>query len=261
MHWMSRLQSTGRLTPTRLTVGRLTLISMVVAGSALLAAAAPGDDKVKGKEPEVPQLPGIHVDRKNKVVDVEGKIILPLNADWLELLACAPKSREHESIVRIEAKPSHIHGALLLIGLKPGAPGRAERVGCAWVYHAPKGAAVAVTIVYEKDGKQVEVAANEWIIEQKTKAKLPDNVWLFTGSTIYEVDGKGVYLADIEGNILSLVNFGNEVLARKTARRGGQEGGNTWGANAKEIPPIGTKVLVRLKAAKEEGKGDEKGEK
>jgi hypothetical protein len=49
------------------------------------------------------------------------------------------------------------------------------------------------------------------------------------------------------------------VLARKTARRGGQDGGgNNWGANPKTIPPIGTKVTVRLKPAKDEGKGDEK---
>ncbi len=235
------------------------LLAIGAATCALAAEDAPkpaqpetpkSDVKPKG-DPQIPNLPGISIDRKNKVVDLEAKVILPLQADWLELLACMPKSREHESALSIVAKPSHVHGALLLIGLEPGSPGRSERIDDVLVYHPPKGPGVAVTIVFEKEGKQIEVPANEWVLEQKTKKPLADNVWLFVGSTTYEVDGKGVYVADVEGNIISLVNFGNEVLARDTKNRGGQGGGggDTWGANSKVIPAVGTKVIVRLKPA------------
>ena len=233
--------------------GLLSLL-VILSACAVWAEDAPqppkAGDKPAGKaEPEIPNLPGIAIDRKNKVVDLEAKVILPLQADWLELLACMPKSREHESALSIVAKPSHVHGALLLIGLTPGSPGRSERVGDELVYHPPKGPGVAVTLIFEKDGKKVEVPASDWVLEQKSRKPLPDNVWLFVGSSEYPVDGKSVYVADVEGNIISLVNFGNEVLARDTKNRGGQGGGggDTWGANSKVIPPVGTKVTIRLK--------------
>lgn len=213
------------------------------------------EKEAPAKEPELPQLPGVKADRKNKIVEIEGKIILPLQADWLELLACAPKSREHESIISLDAKPSHVHGALMLIGLKPGSPLRAERDGDEWKFHPPTGPKIAVTIHYELEGKQYAVNANEWILDQKTRKPLPDNIWLFTGSKLYEIDGKSVYIADIEGNILSLVNFGDEVLARFNDKRGGQGGGGgneAWAANSKAIPPIGTKIIMRLTPVKED---------
>ena len=242
---------------------RCTSLAFLFFAMALLALTpmANAQEKEKGQqreEPDLPQLPGVKADRKNKVVDIEGKIILPLQADWLELLACAPKSREHESIISLDAKPSHVHGALMLIGLKPGAPLRAERVNDEeWKFHPPTGPKIAVTVLYEKDGKTVEVAVNEWIVDQKTKKPLPDNIWLFTGSKLYEIDGKSVYIADIEGNILSLVNFGDEVLARFNDKRGGQGGGggnDAWAANSKIIPPAGTKIILRLTPVKEEEK-------
>ncbi len=215
------------------------------------------------REPEANQLPGLRVDRDKKIVEIEGKIILPLQAEWLELLACAPKSREHESIISLDAKPSHIHGALILIGLKAGSPLRAERVGDEWRYHQPTGPKLAVTVHYELDGKKFDVPVNEWVMDQKTKKPLPDNIWLFTGSKIYEIDGRGVYIADIEGNILSLVNFGDEVLARVNDKRGGQGGGGgneAWAANAKAIPVAGTKIILRLTPVPDEEKKDEKKE-
>ncbi len=223
----------------------------------LLASPVLAQERENENEKELPQLPGVKADRKNKIVEIEGKIILPLQADWLELLACAPKSREHESIISLDAKPSHVHGALMLIGLKPGSPLRAERVGDNWKFHPPTGPKVAVTIHYELKGKKYDVPANDWIVDQKTRKPLPDNIWLFTGSKMYEVDGKSIYIADIEGNILSLVNFQDEVLARMNDKRGGQEGGGgneAWAANTKAIPPIGTKIILRLTPVKEEEK-------
>jgi hypothetical protein len=225
-----------------------------------LACAAGGraDDAPKGpvkEKPEVPALPGITIDREKKIVELDGKIILPLQADWLELLACMPKSREHESIISLEAKPSHVHGALLLIGLKPGSPLRAERVNDVWKYHPPKGPKIAVTVIYEKEGKKVEVNASDWIVDQKTRKPLADSIWLFTGSKMHSVGGREIYVADVEGNILSLVNFGDEVLSRSTTDRGGQDGGgNAWAANTKLIPPTGTRIVVRLTPVKEDDK-------
>ena len=238
------------------------LLAIAALACAPVGHAADDDAKASDKndkpnvEVDVPQLRGVTINRKEKYVDLAGEIILPLDTDWLELLACMPKSREHESIIKLVAKPSDVHGALLLIGLKPGSPFRAERQDDGtWKYFQPTGDEVVVTIRYtDKAGKEHEVAANEWIVEQQTGKKLPDNTWVFAGSKFYKVEGREIYAADVEGNIISLVNFTDEVLARKTNYRGGQDGGggDTWGANEKAIPAVGTKITVRLRPAKKE---------
>ena len=66
-------------------------------------------------------LPGITVDRAARCIDIEA-VIVQRDAPWLELLACTKGSREHEAILSVTAKPSHIHLALIMLGLEPGAP-------------------------------------------------------------------------------------------------------------------------------------------
>jgi len=57
---------------------------------------------------------------EERCVDVESSVCL--RHGLLELIVCTKGTKEHESIIMIEAKPSHIHTALLLLGAVPGNP-------------------------------------------------------------------------------------------------------------------------------------------
>jgi hypothetical protein len=241
------------------------LAAVCCAVATLSAASAPADDTKpapapppadqpdKPAPPDNPDqprqpFPHITIDFKNKIVDLDAKVILR-QGDWIELLGCSPNTREHESIVTVAAKPSHVHGALLVIGLKPGAPISWKWVGKEATMIPPTGARVAVSFVYEKDGKTIEVPAHKWVINKEKKATLPDNVWLFTGSKIVESEGHRYYKADVEGNVISVVNFGDEVLGLPTKVTNENDNGN-MGINTNLIPPIGTQVKLRLRPAK-----------
>jgi len=195
-------------------------------------------------------LPHITIDRANLRLDLEGVVVLR-EADWLELLACSPKSREHESILTIAARPSHIHLALLTLGLEPGSPRKSWREGDTPKWSESFGPKVAVTLVYEAEGKRVEVGANEWILNKKTNEPLKGNALIFTGSRMIPIEGKEVYLADLNGTVLSLVNFGDDLLVRQTPLTNDTDE-ESIGVNTKAVPPIGTKVTVRLTVVKEE---------
>jgi hypothetical protein len=65
-------------------------------------------------------FPGVTINVQERCVDVEGSVCL--HRGGLELVACTKGTKEHESIVMIEAKPMHIHAALLLLGARPGSP-------------------------------------------------------------------------------------------------------------------------------------------
>ena len=56
-------------------------------------------------------LPGLVINFQQRCVDIEATICL--DEGMLELIACVKGNKEHESIVAIEARPMHIHTALL----------------------------------------------------------------------------------------------------------------------------------------------------
>ena len=252
---------TRRVTAMTLTAATFTAVmacNVPAAADDDKPAPPPAEQPDKPDQPRQP-FPHIQVDLKNRVVDLDAKVILR-QGDWIELLGCSPNTREHESIVTVAAKPSHVHGALLVIGLKPGAPISWKWVGKEAHMIPPTGARVAVSFVYEKDGKTVEVPAHQWVLNKEKKQTLPDNVWLFTGSKVVESEGQRYYKADVEGNIISVVNFGDEVLGLPTNVTSEDDHGNL-GINTNLIPPIGTQVKMRLKPAKpvEKKDGDAKG--
>lgn len=189
-------------------------------------------------------MPHVRVNLKNKHVDVDAAVIMR-QGDWIELLACGRGSREHESILVIDAVPRHIHLALVMIGAKPGEPLKWRRKGDKIETRPAFGPRVAVSIITETDGVRVETPAHHWVINQQTRKLLPDNVWLFTGAGFVEHEGRPIYRGDVGGTIISVVNFGDDILARPTTTTNNDDNAQ-WGANTDRIPPVGTRVTVRL---------------
>ncbi len=185
------------------------------------------------------------IDRENGWIDIEATVVLR-DADWLELLACLPGTRTHESILAVHARPSHIHLALLMLGLEPGAPLRWVPKDETFEMIPPSGAAVSVSLIVTQDDQTTETPANHWLIDRRTKQPPPDNVWLFTGSTDDPQLGEQSYGADLGGSVISLVSFGDDVLARPNNTTNENDEG-AWGPNTKLIPPIGTPVLIRIR--------------
>ena len=190
-------------------------------------------------------LPHITFDLETKTIELEATVV-QREADWLELLACSPGTREHEAILTVPAKPSHIHLALTAIGLKHGSPMMVKRLEDGKLDTKPAhGPAIAVSVIYQLDDQTIEQPAGKWIINRKTDKTLDNETWIFTGSHFQQFDDQQYYMADIEGTIISLVNFGDDLLTlpSKTTNYSDQE---QLGCNTAEIPPIGTPVTIRL---------------
>lgn len=210
----------------------------------------------KGIEPEsgapeqnqVARMPHLEVDREQGVVDIDARVVLRECA-WLELLACLPGTRTHESVLVVLAKPSHVHLGLLMLGLEPGAPMHWWMEGNESKSSPPHGPRVMVSIVQHKDGQEVERPANQWIIDKTTGQTMGDHVWLFTGSGFGQ--GGSDYYADVSGSVISIVNFGDEVLARSTDKTNENDGG-VWVPNTPLIPEVGSEVIIRLRAVGQE---------
>jgi len=238
-----------RHTPFHLFTGLAVLLGVVLGGCATPQHTAPGNPSPPVEPHETPAppreiYPGVVLDQARGHVDLRGRVV-GATVEWLELLACGPGTREHESIVTLDAEASHIQLALILLGIEPGQPARAERVGDGWVQHPPHGPPVEVFFVLD-DQPDAPVPANTWIVDQDTGQTMPGNTWLFTGSRFMDHKGTRYFLAQENGTLISLVNFGDELIGRDTDQS--EAGGNDlWTANTPAIPPQGTRLTLRLR--------------
>ena len=226
--------------------------------------APPAADAAQADRPPV-VLPGLTVDFAKRCVDLEATVCL--DDGLLELIACTKGSKEHESIVAVTARPMHIHTALLLLGATSGQP--AMRLpgdpngGPQWVDVPPSGDPVDVSLVFEEaDGRPVELPISEFLTlsdlgkdaltaagaaaENGEESRFPDT-FLFAGSQLRDNgEGPRTYLADENGNVISIATFGDEVLCLD-GMHGQANDALMWQVNPDKLPQVGAPVTLRLR--------------
>ena len=104
--------------PTR----RLSLLAVLVA-TGLLSLSAVGQDRPPAADagkPDASKMPHVSVDVKKREIRIDAEALNPQMA--LEFFCCLAGTAEHEAVLRSPAKPSHVHLALLMLGLQPGEP-------------------------------------------------------------------------------------------------------------------------------------------
>jgi hypothetical protein len=207
------------------------------------------------------EMPHVRVDRHAHTVEFDGYV--PINAHiaeapnlYLEVMVCTPDVRAHESLVASRASPSHVHAALLLIGLTPGKTGswkwdgeRAERI-------APEGSPVEVWFVWtDERGEQRADLASDWVISRTDGRRLTETIpeneprWVFAGSRMVSRGGREWYAAEAEGTIVGLHTFTTETIAWRGVMSPSVEVEDPeWIADPERVPKQGTEVVVRIKA-------------
>jgi len=214
---------------------------------------------VTGSVAEPVKLPGIEVNVQARCVDIEATVCL--REGTLELVACTKGGKEHESIVAIEARPMHVHAALLLLGAEPGNPAIMKPVEgeeTIWLKVPPRGDLVDVSLVWKKEGGEIiERPISDFIVradsdgiedeEDKERGSLPTHAFLFAGSRlIANGEGPRIYLSDRSGNLISLATFGDELLCLPGVHSR-ENGALLWEINATQLPELGAQVILRLR--------------
>ena len=189
-------------------------------------------------QPQIGKLPHIEFDPKNKRVRIECEM-LAVDAP-LEFLCCVKGFNDYEALVRSEVKPSHLHLALLAIGLKQGQPLRYSQAAQKWF--PPSGPPLQISMEYQKDGKTLIDPAWKWLRDVHSKKAAPPMTWVFVGSGLLP-DGK--YAADVTGYLVSIVNFALAVVDVPELASSSNEL-LEWERNADVTPKAGTTVWMIL---------------
>lgn len=207
-------------------------------------------------------FPGVRLDAKAKLVEFDATISPMLVKDekapdfFLEVLACSFNTREHETFVVTRVKPSHIHAAMLAIGLTPGTPGTWTRKDGKLTPVDPTGDRVRVRFAYTlKDGTSHEADPLDWIVSSRDKRPFAAALsrpgepvgFVFAGSKLVTRNEKTVYDADGAGAVVGLTTFGSEVVAlSRVISPDAAVEQPQWVADFSKTPPADTKVRVRL---------------
>jgi hypothetical protein len=213
----------------------LPLVALIFATLTSCAAAQPTTAPAAGK------FPHVEVDARRKQVRITCEA-LRVEAP-LEFFCCVAGTNEHEAVLRSAVKPSHLHAALLMIGLEPGEPVRYSEAAKRWI--PPHGPPLRISVEFEKDGKMVARPAYKLMRSVKTKQPMPALTWIFAGSRVME---DGNYAADVTGYLVSIVNFDLTVIDVPALASNANEM-LEWETNLDEMPAAGAAVTMVIEPA------------
>ena len=137
-------------------------------------------------EGETAILGSVRLDSATKTVSATGWVNQV--AGTIEVLACGPAGKVHESVFVLTLNPLDLQAALLLAGLKGGEPMPAIGQG------PPQGAPVDVFVDWQADGESKTARAEAFVWNVEDDAVLPETPWTFTGSMVK--DGQFKALAE-----------------------------------------------------------------
>lgn len=185
--------------------------------------------------------PGITIDWDEPALRVEAKVVL--REGPLELFACSPQTREHESIIAVAARPLHIFQAMGLIGLESGSPPSYKEESEQW--SRAHGEPLELRVEWRNGGKVLSARPGEWMIEKKSGKPPEDLAWVFSGSVVREKDH---FAADSDGTVVCVVDFDSALISIPT--RHSADDAELWlSANTQVIPPVGTACTLIIRSA------------
>ena len=194
-------------------------------------AVAPTNVPLKTLAPGVLELGLVRLDRQHRSVTIPS--FVNLKEGIVEYLLVTSGGKTHESVLRTDAEPHHIHVAMLLLG--------ARGAGTNGLPDDPAldlpGDEVTVEIAWKTGTKERRVRAESVVLDRKRKAAMAKGDWTYTGSRIRE-DG---FAAQADGSIISLIT---DVDALVNNPRPGREDDDRWLSKAKRLPEFNEPVQV-----------------
>jgi hypothetical protein len=214
------------------------------------AAAAPEQPAaVAAAEDEFGRLlagMGVRYFPNDKHLEVSGWV--NMQTGLVEVFACAPEGKTHESVIVLDCVPSGLQAGLLALGLEPGKP---VEFGTGDQYTPPTGDGVLVEVHWtDLQGHEQTARAEDWITDEPHKRSMPRCAWIFAGSFLQPVSGTTndvTFAADYVKSLVTTYHDASSILENPWT-----EGidDTVYYSNDKAVPPVGTSLTAIFRPAK-----------
>jgi hypothetical protein len=214
---------------------RLLALTAFAGGCAgTLPTSAPSSERPAPSAPRVISIGSVTVDVDGRFIEVPGQV--NMSEGCVELLACGPGGKTHESVFVVHASPTDFHAAILLLGLRPGtAPDLALGLG-------PEGPAVGILVSWEQDGRQVKIEAEQTLFNTADNTTFRDAGWAFTGSEVVD----GFFMAEVEESFVA--TYWDRWAILNLSHPAGIDDTLIF-ANPEVLPPKDTEVVMRFEVS------------
>lgn len=224
---------------------RLSLATYLFLGLAVhLASSEPVDSAPK----RIKLAPNLFFEKEGDKRRVIVEATVCFREGQLEGLLCRKQTKEHEYILTADVDGRSIHAALVAAGAKPGNP-----VTFIPKYLPATGTTIKVSLRYTKEGKTVQIAAQEWIVAAKPQRKPLAQDWVFGGSRFVpfpDDNTKPPYYLANQGDLICVCNMESAMLDLPV-QSPKKFDDRLFSANTGRIPPLDTKVEVILEPVPE----------
>jgi hypothetical protein len=202
--------------------------------------------------PGVFQIGLVRLDKTQK--SVQFPAVLNMDHGLIEYLLVTTRGKTHESLLKTETEPYHIHIAMLLLSAKGAAqtPELAKVPTGEYHVNAPgsatnrlaqllKGDAIKIEIAWtNSDGQRVVSPAEDWVTDLQTGKSAARGTWNYNGSRVVD----GIYMAQQQGSIVAIID---DVDAMVNNPRKGHENDQVWQVKANAGARLNDKVMVTFK--------------
>lgn len=180
------------------------------------------------------EIGAVRLDKTKRTVSFPGAV--NMDRGLVEYFLVHATGKTHESVLRTEAEPYHIHVASLLLGAK-GATNSAA--GSGGVRAPVIGDDASMFVSWQTNGVEKRVPVEDWIFNLETKSTMTRSEWKYNGSRVVE----GIFLAQREGSVVAVIADPDAMINNP---RPGRDNDQIWQVNTNTVPPVGTPVQFTI---------------
>ena len=202
------------------------------------------------------ELANVTLDKRRRSVSFPA--VLNMDQGLMEYFLVTSYGKVHESILRTETMPHHIHIAMLLLDVRdassvtpPERPQGAVAAGQANPKGKPStianpdketlpGDQLTIEVSWSIDGNETTRRAEDLVRNAETKAAMSKGNWVYNGSEVVV----GTFQSQVTGSLVSLIT---DRLALINSIAPGHENDDIWAVNTNGLPPVNTPVRVTLR--------------
>jgi hypothetical protein len=176
----------------------------------------------------------VRLDKDRKTISFPA--VLNMNEALIEYLVVTSAGKVHESLLRTDTEPWHVHLAMLLLGAQGAGTNSFPED-----HNRPlPGDKISIEVSWKARGKEKRHRAEELVYDRTKKSAMRKSQWIYTGSKVID----GTFIAQRDGSVISLIEDAEALVNNPLP---GRDNDDNWQVNAVGFPPLESSVQVTIK--------------
>jgi hypothetical protein len=146
----------------------------------------------------------------------------------------------HESLLRTEVEPYHIHLAILLVRTNANAGlGGSNQSAPSELLGPP----VSVRVSWRSGSDEKSFRIEDLILNAESHSAMKKGDWIYNGSRFLA----GTFIAQRDGSVVTIISDPDALINNP---RPGRENDKIWQVNHDKVPPVGTPITITIQLEK-----------